>query len=64
MLANAPKAKMGRKRIVKGFRGWCRKVVEDPKVRAAMERAALESPEFALKIAEHGYGRPPQAKNL
>jgi hypothetical protein len=49
---------------VVGFRAWCRAVVERPEVRAALERYALENPEFALRLAEHGFGRPPQALDV
>ena len=47
-----------------GFRSWCRAVMERPEIRAAIERHAREDPWFALKIAEHGYGRPPQSLDV
>ena len=47
-----------------GFRGWCRAVVEQPAVRKLIEAEARTNPEFALRVAEHGYGRPPQALDV
>ena len=54
----------GRTRTVLGFREWCRSVVDSPKVREAMAAAALKDPDFALKLSEHGYGRPPQSLDV
>lgn len=44
-----------------GFRDWCRRVVTDPAVQALMAAQAATDPDFALKLAEHGFGRPCQA---
>lgn len=46
------------------FRKWCRKVALDPDVQELMHRTAKENPEFALKVCEHAYGRPPQALDI
>lgn len=57
----------GRRNIdptVVGFRQFCRDVISNPKVKAKIEAAALRNPEFALRLAEHGYGRPPQALDV
>ena len=54
----------GRKQEAAGFRQWCRHLFNDPKVRAAVRKRAKEDPEFALRIAEHGWGRPPQALDV
>lgn len=58
------KRKRGRPREVEGFRSFCRSVVSNPEVQAAIAEAALKNPEFALRVAEHGYGRPPQALDV
>ena len=50
--------------IVVGFREFCRSVVSDPRVQAKIQETALANPEFALRLAEHGYGRPPQALDV
>jgi len=50
--------------IVTGFREFCRDVVSDPKVQAKIRRQALANPDFALRVAEHGFGRPPQALDV
>lgn len=46
------------------FRKWCRKVAADPEVQKLMHDTARENPEFALKVCEHAYGRPPQALDI
>lgn len=43
------------------FREFCREVCADPVVQAKIQEAARENPEFALRVAEHGFGRPPQS---
>ena len=40
------------------FRKWCRAVISDPKIRKALQKRAQEDTDFALKLAEHGFGRP------
>lgn len=50
--------------VVVGFREFCRNVVSHPEVKAKIEAAARANPEFALRVAEHGYGRPPQALDV
>lgn len=47
-----------------GFRQWCRDVVGKPEVRKAIEDRCLTDPEFALRVCDHGYGRPPQALDV
>ena len=54
----------GRKPTAVGFRQWCRDVVMRPEVLQALEERALTDTEFALKVAEHGFGRPPQALDI
>lgn len=51
----------GRKRVEFRFRRWCREVFVDPEIQENIKRAAKEDPLFALKLAEHGWGRPPQS---
>lgn len=46
------------------FRTWCKKVALDPVVQKLMHDTARENPEFALKVCEHAYGRPPQALDI
>ena len=50
--------------VVIGWRDFCRTVVSDPRVQAKIQETALANPEFALRLAEHGYGRPPQALDV
>lgn len=61
------KGRSGRKNRppeVIGFRDFCRNVIANPKVQAGITRRALRDPEFALRVAEHGFGRPPQALDV
>lgn len=60
------KGRSGRKRDpnIIGFRDFCRSVVSDPKVQAKIHATALANADFALRLAEHGYGRPPQALDV
>lgn len=51
----------GRKCLPSTWREWCRAVVNDPAVRKAILERAKRDPEFALRVADHGFGRPPQA---
>lgn len=46
------------------FRAWCKKVALDPVVQKLMHETAKTNPEFALKVCEHAYGRPPQALDI
>ena len=46
------------------FREWCRAVVARPEVREGIAARAETDPEFALKVAEHGFGRPPQSLDV
>jgi hypothetical protein len=43
------------------FREFCRDIITRPEVLAALEAEAIKNPQFALKLAEHGIGRPFQA---
>jgi hypothetical protein len=56
----------GRKRNDSGFqfRAWCRDLIAEPKVRAAVAKRARTDPDFALRVAEHGFGRPPQSLDV
>ena len=45
-------------------RAWCRKVVTSPEVMQMLEEAAKTDPAVALKLFEHGFGRPPQSLTL
>jgi len=58
------RAGAGRKPSATSFRQWCKDVWADPVVQENLLARAKESPEFALKIAEHGFGRPPQALQI
>jgi len=64
MAGNARSGRRNRDPIVIGWRDFCRSVVSDPAVQAKIKATALESPDFALRLAEHGYGRPPQALDV
>jgi hypothetical protein len=54
----------GRKPLRKGWQEFCREVVRDKKVQAKIKAAAEADPQFALKLAEHGFGRPSQALQI
>ncbi len=43
------------------YRQWCRDVVLDETVLAKLKARAQEDADFALRLAEHGFGRAPQA---
>lgn len=58
------KGRSGRKPEATGYRAWCRSVADRPEIRAKILARALEDPDFALRLAEHGYGRPPQALDV
>ncbi len=58
------KGRSGRKSFVTGFREFCRGVVMDPDLQEKMKKRAQEDMDYALKLAEHGFGRPPQALDL
>jgi hypothetical protein len=58
------KGRSGRKSYVQGFRDFCREVVLSEQVREKMRAEAEENPDYALKLAEHGFGRPPQSMDL
>ena len=58
------KGRSGRKPDTTGFRSWCRSVVDRESVKTLIAAKAEADPEFALKVAEHGYGRPPQALDV
>lgn len=53
----------GRKPVT-GFREFARRTVMDPEVLAAIAGRAKVDPEYALKLAEAGFGRPPQALDV
>lgn len=50
-----------RKRGRGGFRDFCRRTVMSRLVRLSLIRRARIDPEFALKLAKHGFGAEPQA---
>ncbi len=52
-------AKPKRKTLL--FREFCRDIITRPEVLAVLEAEALANPMFALKLAEHGIGRPFQS---
>lgn len=54
----------GRPKEVLGWRDFCRSVIGDPRIQAAIKARALRNPDFALRVAEQGYGRPPQALDV
>jgi len=54
----------GRPREVVAFREFCRTVVSDPAVQRKIKETAKKNPDFALRVAEHGFGRPPQALDV
>jgi hypothetical protein len=58
------KGRSGRRPQATGFRDWCRRIALDPEVQKGIEQEAKENPEFALKVAEHGFGRPPQSLDV
>lgn len=58
------KGRSGRKQAVTGFRAWCREVGLSRTVKANIIRRARHDPEFALKLLEHGFGRPPQSLDV
>ena len=58
------KGRSGRKPSATGYRAWCREVADRDDIRAAILGKAQQDPDFALKVAEHGYGRPPQALDV
>ena len=58
------RAGAGRKSLKFGFREWCRKIVMDKEVQAEIMRECRCDPNFALKVAEHGFGRPGQALDV
>ena len=54
----------GRPNVRGWFKGWCRAVLEDEAVRECMFREAQTNPDFALKVAEHAFGRPSQSHDV
>lgn len=56
----------GAHRSAKGFafRDWCRNVATSPIVQKTIRKRAQTDAEFALKVAEHGFGRPPQSLDV
>jgi len=58
------KGRSGRKPERTGWREWCRSIVLDPEVQSNIAAEAKRNPELALKLAEHGFGRPSQALDL
>lgn len=66
-MANGPGGRRkgaGRKTTVTGWRQWCRDTVLSPEVQQVMLDRALKDADFALRLAEAGFGRPPQAMDL
>ena len=54
----------GRKPTRFGFRSWCRDIVLGDDVLKGIADKAKTDPEFALRLAEHGFGRPPQSLDI
>lgn len=54
----------GRPKEATGFRAWARAVTLSEKVLACIQRKAEKDPVFALKLAEHGFGRPRQGLDI
>lgn len=52
------------KKLTLAFREFCRKVINEPEVLERLRQEALTNPMFALKLAEHGIGRPFQALHI
>ena len=46
------------------FRRWCREVSMSEKARKLVQKKVETDPDFALKVAEHGYGKAPQSLAL
>ena len=59
-----PNGRPRRVGVTFAFREFCRTVVADPQVQSRIQEAARANPEFALRVAEHGFGRPPQALDV
>ena len=64
MASGGKRSGAGRKTLKFGFRQFCREIINDPEVQAAIKEQAKADPFFALKVAEHGFGRPPQSLDL
>ena len=54
----------GKKAIAGKFRSTCREIVESEKVQKLFRDTAETDAHFALKLAEHGWGRPPQSLDI
>ena len=64
MASDTAKRPPGRPRIQTDFRQRCRDIVLSPKVWKGIAARARRDPEFAMRVAEHGFGRPTQAVSL
>lgn len=58
------KGRSGRKPDTTGYRAWCRSVVDRDTVRSLIAAKAESDPDYALRLCEHAYGRPPQALDV
>lgn len=58
------RAGSGPKRKRGAFACFAREIVLTPEVQAVIKAKALESADFALRLAEHGFGRPSQALHI
>jgi len=58
------KGRSGRKPDATGFRAWAREVVDRESTRKLIADKADSDPDYALRLCEHAYGRPPQALDV
>jgi len=58
------KGRSGRKPDATGFRAWAREVVDRESTRQLIADKANVDPDYALRLCEHAYGRPPQALDV
>ncbi len=60
------KGKSGRKpnELALQFRAFCRELINSEKVLKTIRTQAIADPFFALKVAEHGIGRPFQSVHV
>lgn len=55
---------MARPRVVTNFRQICREIVLSKKVMDQIRALAEKDGAFALDVAAHGFGRPPQSLDI
>ena len=44
----------------RGWREWCRQCAMQPEVLELIDQEAKRNPSYALEVAAHGFGKPPQ----